>query len=853
MDEPKPKGYLAKYGAKVIDRGYAVVPIRRGTKRPPFDAWTEIRATKKLLQSWLDGTAVSTIDKRPVQYNASRDGLGIITTNTPLVDLDIRDEAMADAMQAFVFERFGVAPIRVGQAPKRGLLYRTDAPFTKVQSDFWINPWADDNDDDGKPIKHKVEILGAGQQFVAYARHPDTGEPYRWLSAAQPAVTPVADLPVLHEADAEIIVAEFERLAADAGWELKPSASKALTLRRTSAGRQFDLNDPFAEDAQIVDIDEDELERKLMLVPGADEYDVWFQIGMSLYHQYSGDQRGLDLWHQWSALAHNYDSAACDEKWPTFDIESKGRAPLTARIILKLAKEVEQEEAKETLAEIKADLALATDLSNLRAVAARIKLVEFDPMVRVQLVAIVQDKFKAITGSALPIGVARDMTRYESPEKKVAPKWLEGWVYCEFDEIFYSMTDRKSLTTTAFNQAYGRKLLTAQEKLEGKSAPEQAPSQVALNLYEIPVVYMRQYMPGEDDIFWMNGVRYVNTYDGRNVPEIPERVSREERLNVERVIYHFEHMFAEVADRQILIDAIAYVVQNPGKRLNWGILIQGTEMDGKTFFYRLLVQMLGLENTKTIGAQAVEEKYTAWAEGHQIVFIEEIKLHGHNRFDVLNRLKPLITNDMIPIRRMQTDTYMVPNTATYFLATNFKDAMPLNDNDTRYFVMFSRFQTKAQIKEFKRANPDYYRLLHEALLASPGPLRKWFMERVISENFDPNDRAPESVAKAEMISLSKSDEQEGLELVLRESVRMDLTRVLLNATALADAMEERGVDAPYGRSMQKLLLDNGFSKLGPVYVDDRKCLFWSMEPRRFMKADGEVDGNAVRTYAKDTL
>jgi 3-methyladenine DNA glycosylase/8-oxoguanine DNA glycosylase len=850
-DEVKPKGYLAKYGERLIRKGYRIVPIRRGTKMPPFDKWSQLNVDQKLLQSYLDGTATVTVDKRDRLYDGSRDGVGILTADTPLVDIDVKNDEISQQMRAFVELMYGDAPVRVGMAPKQGLLFRAETPFTKVQSSFWIDPWSGEVDDAGKPIRHKVEILGSGQQFVAYAKHPDTGRPYEWVTAAQPAITPASELPVLTQADAEAIVAEFERIAEAAGWERQKGASRSLALPTRG---QIDTDDVFAEDAQIADIAEEELERLLMLVPGADEYDVWFQVGMALYHQYEGGPRGLELWHQFSAQAHNYDSDALDEKWPTFNIESKGRAPVTARLIIKLGKSVEQEVAKETLEEIKADLAIATDLANLKSVCGRIKQVDFEPMVRIHLVGLVQGRFKAITNQQLPVGTARDMTRFESLERKACPKWLEGFIYCEADESFYSITERRTLTTTAFNQSFGRKLLTPQEKLEGKSAPEQSPSQVALNLYEIPIVHDRRYFPGEDELFWLNGIKYVNTYDGRNVPEIPEKLTKRDRHNVEIVVAHFEHLFAAEKDREVLIDAIAFLVQNPGRRLNWAILAQGTEGDGKTFFFRLFTSMLALENVMTVGAQAVEEKYTSWAEGAQLCFIEEIRLHGHNRYDVLNRLKPLITNSMVPIRRMQTDTYMVPNMTTYFLATNYKDALPLNDNDSRYFVLFSRYQTKEKLAAFKAANPKYYDELHDALAESPGAVRKWFLEREIAPSFKPDDRAPESVAKAEMIRLSKSDEQEGLEKVLAESPRMDMSRQLLNVTDLADELEERGFEAPYGKSMSKLLLDSGFTKLGKVWIKEKSCLFWSQEPSRFMNADGKsMNTAAIRQWIDESL
>jgi hypothetical protein len=69
----------------------------------------------------------------------------------------------ADAIEAMVraeFEERGELLTRVGLAPKRGLLFRTDEPFTKLLVDFQVPEGAK---------KQRLEFLGDGQQFVATA------------------------------------------------------------------------------------------------------------------------------------------------------------------------------------------------------------------------------------------------------------------------------------------------------------------------------------------------------------------------------------------------------------------------------------------------------------------------------------------------------------------------------------------------------------------------------------------------------------------------------------------------------------------------------------------------------------
>ena len=101
-----------------------------------------------------------------------RCGTGILTATTPAVDIDVRHAELANAINRRVVALAGDAPVRFGQAPKRLRVYRTSQPFPKLANSGYRLP-GDQPDD--KP--HRVEILGAGQQFVAYGIHAVTGCP----------------------------------------------------------------------------------------------------------------------------------------------------------------------------------------------------------------------------------------------------------------------------------------------------------------------------------------------------------------------------------------------------------------------------------------------------------------------------------------------------------------------------------------------------------------------------------------------------------------------------------------------------------------------------------------------------
>jgi hypothetical protein len=95
---------------------------------------------------------------------------GILTRSTPA--LDILDPIAADAIEQLVRDRYedhGRVLPRIGRAPNRAILFRTDSPFAKIAVKL-IAP-------DGS--QQKIEFLCDGQQLVVNGVHPPMPQPPR--------------------------------------------------------------------------------------------------------------------------------------------------------------------------------------------------------------------------------------------------------------------------------------------------------------------------------------------------------------------------------------------------------------------------------------------------------------------------------------------------------------------------------------------------------------------------------------------------------------------------------------------------------------------------------------------------
>lgn len=826
MDNPEEKqyrkgmGFLAQHGATLIENGYNIIPIPPGNKGPVIDGWESMQATSKLLAKWID-------------QGWDRYGIGINAKNTPGVDIDVTDEEFAEELQAKAFELWGEAPIRVGKAPKRLLLYRTDVPFRKITSKTFYDEWGD---------RCRLEILCDGQQFVAFHIHPDTHQPYRWISETDPLDVAADDLPLFEVEKAQELIDFFEQGAEERGWE----ESRGSKLRRLAKTGEVDRNDPFAADAHPVNMSQPELQQRLMMVPGAEDYEVWLQVGMALFHQYAGEDIGREMWHEWSESADNYEPEVLDRKWKSFDISDKKRAPVTARLILQLAKDAAETKAIETATDLRDKFATARDRAEWNDAAKMARRAEIDHISRASLAEVARESLQKITGAKVPLPEVKKALAYEINTKEL-PRWCRDWVYDVSDDRFYHTETKATVSAQGFNAMHDRHSMTKKDVLDGKTSPMSSAVDLALNVYKIPTVNGRMYAPGRDAIFIYNDTTMANTYPENQVPEKPKSIRPVDKINIKRVKRHLAHLLPDEKQQLQLLDWLAYVVQNPGKRVNYAPLIQGVQGDGKSFFAFLLAACMGAPNVRMGNAHILEGSFTGWAQGQCVMAIEEIRLIGHNRFDVLNRLKPLITNKVIEIHPKGRDPYNVDNTTNYILFSNYRDAMPLSPNERRFLVLFSQWQNADDLRAFTDENPDYYTELYGALEESAQALRYWLLQHDLSEDFNPMGNAPITAAFDHMVKSSQPSEVRAINEMIESGEHFDICESILNVTALQSLTMSSDVDIPAGRGLEKALEIAGFWPLGRVRIGDERCRFYSKTPEVFQS---NVDGEMVTDAAK---
>ncbi|GGC63884.1 DNA primase [Siccirubricoccus deserti] len=253
---------MADYGERLVDNGYPVIPIMPGSKVPgrfgggewsPYPDWTRHcdRPTKPFeIDIWRRWPGC---------------GVGIATGAVVGIDLDILDGALAIQLGELATTLLGDTPcLRIGRAPKRLLVYRAAGPFAGRK-------------------RHPLELLARGQQFVAYAVHPDTGQPYDWPEESLLDV-PLAKLPAVDEAACLAFLEAAWRVLPD---EVRVTSILASAPSSTWRGPSDPKGTREALAASLAYLPNDDL-------PGNE----WITVGAAI--KAALGEEGRDLWLEWS-------------------------------------------------------------------------------------------------------------------------------------------------------------------------------------------------------------------------------------------------------------------------------------------------------------------------------------------------------------------------------------------------------------------------------------------------------------------------------------------------------------------------------------------------------------------------
>lgn len=372
-------------------------------------------------------------------------------------------------------------------------------------------------------------------------------------------------------------------------------------------------------------------------------------------------------------------------------------------------------------------------------------------------------------------------------------------------QIFTSSA--RLLNSTQFNGAYGGKhfIITP----TGKTTDEPWKAALRSTLWTIPKVDHIRFMPQEASYKIVEdelGRKGLNTY-------IPVKL-KSVQGDVGPWLRHMELLMPDAGDRKIFFDFLAHNIKFPGFKIPWAPMVQSAEGAGKGFIQGVVESVLGkmyIYSPKAEELAASGNKFNAWMRGKLMIIVNEIKVD--ERRELIEVLKPMITDARIEIQSKGVDQEMEDNPANWLFFSNYKDAIPVSQNGRRYSIFYTPIQSEGDLLA-RGMNEDYYMRLFHWLEEKGGreAITHWLLNYPIEKGMIPR-RAPKTTSWEEALRISRGP----IEHLILEAVEDEVPGFKGGYISLRKVMERlktSGLRVPSVQRVQTIIESLNYVPIG---------------------------------------
>jgi hypothetical protein len=311
-----------------------------------------------------------------------------------------------------------------------------------------------------------------------------------------------------------------------------------------------------------------------------------------------------------------------------------------------------------------------------------------------------------------------------------------------------------------FNGLYGGKEFTIRQA-GGKTTDEPWKAALRSTDWTIPKVDHVRFLPSKkpyEIILDELGREGLNTYIPANVQMRQGDIS---------IWFEFlNKILPTPEDVEIFNKYMAHNIKYPGHKIPWGVLIQSERGIGKQIIGMVAKYCLGESYTYEPDAEQLvsgASKFNGWMRNKLMIIVDEIRVG--DRRDLLEGLKKVVTDKRVAVESKGIDQEMEDNLANWLFFSNYKDAIPINENERRYCVFYSQLQSARAI-EVAGMNKDYFdRIFNWLDNGGYAHLAYWYKHFPIAQGELPN-RAPKTSSYAEVIRIGRTP----LEILLDDKI-----------------------------------------------------------------------------------
>jgi hypothetical protein len=702
--------------------------------------------------------------------------VGLRAADWPAVDCDIENPQIAQWTGRRVKQMLGFAPVRTrGNSPRCLYMFRrADEDAIRKMQLIFVDP-------DGE--EHKVEILGAGQQYVVAGMHP-SGVAYEWADP-HPADVTTDGLTQVTEAQ----LREFLETLAN---ELQSRGCSVTRLALPSRGSGAQGHGSAVNDLDPV---------------------VDAELALAALHTFKNDADTVPSREQIIAICASFKAALGREADQHFDAFKEWATA-------------------DGWADDEYITGIWESLTYIRTgpeyLFAQARRTGWRGDVVLDFGAPAQDETNRPVVEAAQAEADEERAQLRELASKLV-YWPQAtrWIVRGTGE---------TLSYEGLNRYPGLGTMIADAGASGRKTA----SNMLVNSGLVTQVAGVTYLPAKDVLTsWTHDGRtalyYNRWHDAQEV--LPDSVTD---ADIRTWLDHVEYLFPDSAERGVLFDWMAHCVQKRGVKIRWAPLIIGGQGVGKDLMILPLARYLA-HNYSEVGPDRLFQQFNGFLE-RELIVVQEMS--RFDKIDAYEKLKALVAGTAggtVRVEKKFQEAYEIPNVTNFLFFSNHTDAVRIEADDRRFFVM----QTDAQPK-----SPDYYANLSEQFYMAQSGWRKvirWLMQRDLSV-FKTHQCPPPTDAKQQMYD----EQQPYFHLWMRDQLtqgRWANRSIVAVSDVLTTVQTDYTLDLPTVQRQKvhslsvvtRALSFSGWHGLGQVRVQngERKSL-WSRDREYAAKQPAEI-------------
>ncbi|MGV6473488.1 bifunctional DNA primase/polymerase [Azotobacter vinelandii] len=179
------------------------------------------------------------------------------------------------------------------------------------------------------------------------------------------------------------------------------------------------------------------------------------------------------------------------------------------------------------------------------------------------------------------------------------------------------------------------------------------------------------------------GSTMLNLFDGFRAQQDPIG-----QAGCKKILAHLGRLCGNRKDEYLfLLRWIAYPLQNPGAKMATSVVMFGAEGPGKSLIWERVVKPIYGEYGVTIGQAQLESQFTGWQSRKLFALAEEVVSRAEMRH-YKGLLKHLVTGETLQINEKMQTLREERNHLNFVFLSNSTVPLELDDGDRRYLVLY---------------------------------------------------------------------------------------------------------------------------------------------------------------------